>query len=81
MNPTLADAVLMPFATVFGANWRFTYRKAAAELIYTVEQNTTLSGPWIPLGVVEQTDGAGLFWQDTPLADAPKFLRLRVTQP
>jgi hypothetical protein len=81
MNPTLADAALLPFATVSGANWRFNYRKAAAELIYTVEQSTTLSGPWLTLSVVEQTDGAALFWRDTPLADAPRFLRLRVTQP
>jgi hypothetical protein len=81
MNPTVADSALLPFATVSGANWRFYYRKAAAELIYTVEENTTLPGPWTTLGVIEQTDGAGLFWRDTPLTGASKFLRLRVTQP
>ncbi len=80
-NPNVADPTLLPRASQVGTSLRFTYRKAASELTYAVEQNTTLPGTWTPLTTSEQTDGAGLFWRDSPLSASARFFRLKVTQP
>ena len=81
MIPTTADPALLPAATPVGANVRFTYRKAASELTYSVEQNTTLPGTWTTLSTTEQTDGLGHYWRESPLSAGARFFRLRVTQP
>lgn len=80
MNPNVKDAPLMPVASRVGANVRFTYRKAAAELTYTVQQNTTLSGTWTTLSTTESF-GSGQYWREVPLNGPARFFRLVVTLP
>ena len=76
-NPTVPDPASMPALS----GTRFTYRKAAAELSYIVEQSPALPGTWTPLAATEQTDGAGLFWREIPLTGPARFFRLSVTLP
>lgn len=81
MNPNTPDAHLLPTAARSGGNFRFTYRKAATDATYTVQQNTALPGTWTTLSTTESTDGLGLFWRESPLNGASHFFRLKVTTP
>ena len=81
MNPGRPDAELSPRLTGNGTGYRFEYRKAAGELIYTVQENPTLEGDWNPLAAAEHTDNAGLYWIELPTGATRDFFRLRVTLP
>lgn len=80
MNPNVKDAHLMPTASQVGSSVRFNYRKAAGELAYTVQQNTTLPGTWTTLGTTEFS-GNGQYWREVPLTGPARFFRLVVTLP
>lgn len=80
MNPNARDVQLKPGASVVDGNLRFSYRKVAGELTYTVEQNTTLPGTWTTLSTTEGS-GNGLYWRDVPLNGTARFFRLVVTMP
>ena len=82
--PTRSDRNLAPTVSVAGEKLRYTYRKTAPELTYTVQQNPTLVGIWAPVSNTtspEQTDGFGNYWRDFPASSNHEFFRLMVTQP
>lgn len=82
--PTKPDVNLAPTSSMVGGKLRYTYRKAAPELTYTVQQNPTLSGVWTTVSNTispEQTDGQGNYWRDFPTTSTRGFYRLKVTQP
>ena len=82
--PTKSDATLAPTSSMVGGKLRYTYRKAAPELTYTVQQNPTLTGTWTTVSNTtspEQTDGLGNYWRDFPTSSGRGFFRLKVTQP
>lgn len=82
--PTKPDANLAPTTSMVGGKLRYTYRKAAPELTYTVQQNPTLTGTWSTVSNAtspEQTDGQGNYWRDFPTSASRGFFRLKVTQP
>lgn len=81
MDPNVADPGLLPSLSVAGGALRFTYRKAAPDLAYTVQENAALSGAWTTLDTTESTDGAGTFWREAPLGGATHFFRLHVALP
>ena len=80
MSPVVSDAALLPAAAANGGSMRFTYRKNAAELVYTVATSADLIA-WSPAALPEQTDGAGNYWRDVPFGSQPFFVHLKVTQP
>ena len=79
-NPALPDATTRsPTLTSSGGNLRFTYRKAASELSYAVEQSSTLSpGSWSNVTAPETANGDGTFFRLVPIPTGPLFLRLKV---
>ena len=77
MNPLVSDPQLGPAGFRQGNNFRFQYRKAAPELSYDVQTSGDFS-TWPATGVVEQSDGEGLFWRDFPIAAGRIFVRLEV---
>ena len=82
--PTKSDANLAPTSSMVGGKLRFTYRKAAPELTYIVQQNPTLTGTWTTVSngtSPEQTNGMGTYWRDFPTNVSRGFFRLKVTQP
>jgi len=79
-NPNVSDPLYLPSLIPTGGALRFYYRKVASELTYTVEQNAALPGTWQAVTVMEQTDGAGLYWRALPLTGDRAFFRLKVTQ-
>ena len=82
--PTKSDANLAPTTSIVGGKLRYTYRKAAPELTYTVQQNPTLTSTWTTVSNTtspEQTDGQGNYWRDFPTSSGRGFFRLQVAQP
>ncbi|WP_367872908.1 right-handed parallel beta-helix repeat-containing protein [Luteolibacter sp. Populi] len=80
MNPTLADAVMLPAAVANAGVLRFTYRKAAAEITYAVDASGDLTD-WSPALPPEQS-GSGSFFREFPVVTGgQQFVRLRVTSP
>jgi hypothetical protein len=82
-NPILPDATARsPTLTSIGGNLRFTYRKAAADLSYAIEQSNTLAaGSWSATNAPETANGDGTFSRLVSLSTTPLFIRLRVTAP
>jgi hypothetical protein len=81
MNPLFSDTTPLPSLIRQDSSLQFRYRRAAAGLTYTVETSPNLRD-WSPSSEVEQTDGTGLFWKETPTSPATAwFARLRVTEP
>jgi hypothetical protein len=80
MNPTIFDSQLAPVAERLGGVFRFTYRKNASELTYTVKTSMNLV-TWTSAGVTEQSDGSGTYWRDFSMTTDPFFVRLEITGP
>jgi hypothetical protein len=81
MNPLVSDIARLPSLVRQGESLQFRYRKAAAELTYTVETSPNLRD-WSPSSQTEQTDGTGLYWREVPDALATGlFIRLKIVEP
>ncbi|WP_265594064.1 right-handed parallel beta-helix repeat-containing protein [Haloferula sp. BvORR071] len=80
MDPTLTDHSLLPATSFNTGMMRFTYRKSAPELTYTVEAASKLT-TWSPALPAEQTGTNGNFFRDFPIDSATKFVRLKVSSP
>lgn len=82
-NPALPDAASRSPVFSTGADGlRFTYRKAAAELSYTVEQSANLApDSWLSVTASETANGDGTFSRVVPLSGGSLFLRLKVSTP
>ncbi len=74
----------LPGATVSVGNLTLSYKRAAADITYTVEANPSLANPagWTSAGVTQGTpDGNGNTTATVPATGANQFLRLRITRP
>jgi dienelactone hydrolase len=86
-EPAVNDAApLNPTLSPVGNALRFTYRKAAADLVYTVQNSSDLTNPaaWtaVDAGASPETaNGDGTYSVTVPLSGASTFLRLKVTAP
>lgn len=77
MNPTLPDPQLLPKISRVDGALHFTFRKAAAELSYVVQQSQDLSG-WTPTTLPIQSIDTTHFRVVLPEGSPVQFMRLRV---
>lgn len=79
MDPTKFDTESAPSGSLSEELFRFTYRKDAPELTYTVRTSGDLD-IWSPASVSEESDGLGSFWRDFTLTSGPFFVRFEVSE-
>ncbi|MEQ1851255.1 MAG: hypothetical protein ABMA01_06650 [Chthoniobacteraceae bacterium] len=72
---------LLPRAVRVGNNIEFTYRRAAVDVIYTVEQNINIADAngWVSVTADEIDHGDGTHSVLVPAEEPTQFLRIRVT--
>ncbi len=83
-DPNVPDAAAwLPTLVRDGTTYRFTYRKSAADLLYTVQESANLAIPsgWAPTSASEIPNPDGTFSVTIPSSTAPRFLRLMVATP
>lgn len=82
-NPSAPDASSRnPSLSIAAEGLKFTFRKGAPELLYTVEQSSSLApAVWSTTNSTESANGDGTFSRIVPAIGANTFLRLKVSTP